>query len=55
MVQIFFKIFFSSGRQTRRLNFCVCSPVQEVAVTDIVAFQIKFEWSKACVSANKKV
>ncbi len=50
-----FKWIFSSGRQTHRLHFCVCSPVQEVAVTDTVAFQIKFEWSKACVCAIKKV
>lgn len=50
-----FKFIFSSGRQTRRFHFCVRSPVREVAVTDTVAYQIKFEWSNACVYAIKKV
>ncbi len=30
---------------------CVCSPDQEVAVTETVTFQIKFERSNACVNA----
>ncbi len=42
-------MYFSSGRQTHRFNFCVCSPVRRVALTDTVAFKIKFEWSKACL------
>ncbi len=33
---------------------CVCSPDQEVAVTETVTFQIKFKRSKASVNAIEK-
>ncbi len=39
-------------RQTDADFIFVCSPVREVAVTDTVAFQMKFEWSKESVGYN---
>ncbi len=49
-MNVFYIKFFI--RQTDADFIFVCSPVREVAVTDTVAFQMKFEWSKESVGYN---